>query len=244
MLFFIKECRIILKRTMIFCPLCNESNDEFATVCEHCHGFLQNRVIQLDLFDTAWGILENPQKTFRTITLAKHKTYAFSLFAFFGIGLFFACITFLNAGDRFDSLLQLIIVSILCGAVIGCCLAPLISLIHYRLIKTAHGQGRFKDSLAVSAYSLVPIVLSIIFILPIEISAFGMYFFTFNPSPSTINPGLYFILIGINVFCILWTIVLFVIGTKISFGVSLIRSLLDFWQALLLPVFYACGGCI
>ena len=51
-----------------------------------------------------------------------------------------------------------------------------------------------------------------------------MYFFTFNPSPSAINSGFYFILIGINGFCILWTILLFVLGTKISFGVTLIRS--------------------
>ena len=128
---------------MIFCPLCNGSNEEFATVCEHCHGFLQNRVTQLDLFDTAWGILENPKKTFRTITFAEHKTYSFSLFAFFGIGLFFALV-FFNAGDRFDSLLQLIIVSILFGSVLGCCLAPFVSLFHYRLIKTAHDKGTLK----------------------------------------------------------------------------------------------------
>jgi hypothetical protein len=56
-----------------------------------------------------------------------------------------------------------------------------------------------------------------------------MYFFTFNPSPAAINPGLYFILIGINLFCLLWTIVLFVIGTKISFGVSYFRA---FWGSL------------
>ena len=214
---------------MIFCPLCNESNDEFATVCSHCHSFLQNRIPHLDLFDTAWGVLENPHKTFRTIAFAEHKSYAFSLFAFFGIGLFFALIFFFKSGDRFDSLLQLIVLSILCGIALGGCLAPLISLLHYRLVKTAHGQGHFKASLAVSAYSLIPIVLSIIFVLPIEISAFGMYFFTFNPSPAAINPGLYSILIGINLYCILWTIVLFVIGTKISFGVSYFRA---FWGSL------------
>ena len=211
---------------MIFCPLCNGSNEEFATVCVHCHGFLQNRVPQLDLFDTAWGILENPKKTFRTITFAEHKTYSFLLFAFFGIGLFFALVFFSRAGDRFDSLLQLIIVSILFGSVLGCCLAPFVSLFHYRLIKTGRIQGHFKDSLAVSAYSLVPVLLSIIFILPIEISAFGMYFFTFNPSPAAINSGLYFVLIGINGFCILWTILLFVLGTKISFGVTFVRAIL------------------
>ncbi len=221
---------------MITCPLCNVTNDEFATVCTHCHGFLQNRIPHLDLFDTAWGILENPQKTFRAITLAQHKSYAYTLFAFFGIGLFFALIYFLRLGDRFDSLLQLIILSILCGTALGCCLAPIFSLLHYQMIKIARGQGHFKESLAVSAYSLVPILLSIIFILPIEISAFGMYFFTSNPPPAAINPGLYFILIGINISCILWTVVLFVLGTKISFCLSPARAVWGSLASLLIAV--------
>jgi hypothetical protein len=222
---------------MIYCPVCSQANDEFATVCTHCHGFLQNRVPHLDLFDTVWGIIENPRKTFRTIMLAEHKTYAFTLSAFFGIGCSFASLLFFRAGDRFDSLLQLIVFCILSGAVFGCGLAPILSMLHYGIIKTMGGKGHFKNSLAVSAYAFVPIILSIVFILPIELSTFGMYLFTFNPSPQALNPVSYFLLFGIDAFCVLWSAILFILGTKISFGITYVRSLAGSAIAAVLMLF-------
>lgn len=56
---------------MINCPVCYSDNDELEIVCKSCRGFLQTKVDNINLFETLWGLIENPSKTFKNIAIAK-----------------------------------------------------------------------------------------------------------------------------------------------------------------------------
>jgi hypothetical protein len=211
---------------MIICSVCRTENDKYALICEKCGGFLQNRVPNLDLFLTLWRIIENPREAFRLIMLSEHKNYALFLYALCGIDFAFSGFWYFKIGNRFDNMLLLIIWALLIGVLLGIALCPIISSFHWRLSKLLGGKATFRTSLGITSFTTTPITLSLLLLLPIEIMTFGMYLFTFNPHPITINPASYIILIGLNIVLILWTFILLIIGTNVGNQISLWKSIL------------------
>jgi hypothetical protein len=67
---------------------------------------------------------------------------------------------------------------------------------------------------------MIPAILSAVFILPIEFLTFGIYFFTSNPSPYTIKPASYILLLCLDGLFALWSIVLLFIGIKVLLNVK------------------------
>jgi hypothetical protein len=158
------------------------------------------------------------------ITLAEHKNYSFLLFALYGISLSFTGLWYFRLGDRFENLLSLIIWTFLTGIPLGMILCPIVSLIHLIMSKLLGGKGSFHTSLGITSYSLTPIVISLFFVLPIELLTFGIFLFTFNPHPLTIKPMSYIILLCFDTLMAVWTLVSIIVGTKISFQLSIIKS--------------------
>ncbi|MGD1045544.1 MAG: Yip1 family protein [Bacteroidota bacterium] len=210
---------------MINCSVCQTDNDQYATICKKCGGFLQNRVPNLDLFDVLWKIIENPRNAFRLIIRAEHKNYALLLYTLSGIALTFTGFWYFKLGDRFENILVLIFLSTLIGISLGIALCPLASSIHWGLSVILGSKTSFRNSLGVTSYSLTPIVLSLLFVLPIELLTFGMYFFTFNPPPITIKPILYILLIGLDSALAGWALILLIIGTNVGNQTSLWKSI-------------------
>lgn len=173
---------------MIKCTVCLTENDEFATICRQCKAFLQDRIPNLDLFETGWRVLESPHKAFRVITLAEHKNYSLFLFTLFGISLSFTGFWFFRLGNRFASLLDLMPWAFGAGIVLGFAVAAILPLAYFLFAKMAGGSTGYRTSLAVLGYSLTPIALSLFLVLPIELLTFGMFLFTWNPHPYTIKP--------------------------------------------------------
>lgn len=210
---------------MIRCPVCSHENDDFAVTCTHCKGFLQNRVPNLNFFETAWGILESPRKTFRTIALAEHKNYSLVLFSLFGISLSFTLIWYFKLGERFTTLLDLIIAALLVGPGVGLAACILFLALYVLFARLMGGRATVRTSLGVLAYSLTPIVLSLFLVLPIELLTFGMYLFTSNPHPYVLKPVSYVMLVGFDVVVTVWSIVLAVVGGVVTHGLSLVKSI-------------------
>jgi len=210
--------------TTMHCPVCQARNDDFATTCTACGGFLQNRVPNLDLFDTVWTMLESPGKAFRRIGLAEHKNYAVALFMAFGIGCAFGLIWIFRAGEMFESLFQLIIWSLLAGAVLGIVMHPVVAGIYWLATRALGGRRRYRQALGVVAYALSPSILTVIFVLPVELLTFGIYLFTGNPHPYTIKPVSYLILIGLDAIGVLWSVALLAYGTHLVHAVSPMRA--------------------
>ena len=211
---------------MINCSVCQTENDQYATICKKCGGFLQNRVPNLDLFDVIWKIIESPRDAFRLIMRADHKNYALFLYTLTGIAITFTAIWYFKLGDRFDNILVLIFLAILIGIPFGIALCLIVSLLHWGLLKILDKKASFRNSLGITSYSLTPIIMSLLFILPIELLTFGMYFFTFNPPPITIKPMLYILLVGFDIALAVWAWILLIIGTNVGNQISLWKSIL------------------
>lgn len=209
---------------MIRCPVCSHENDDYATTCVQCKGFLQNRVPNLNFFETAWGILESPRKTFRTIALAEHKNYAFVLFSLFGISLSFTLIWYFKLGERFTTLLDLITTALLLGPVVGLAACALIVLPFFLFARWMGGRSSVRTALGMLAYSLTPIVLSLFLVLPIELLTFGMYLFTSNPHPYVLKPVSYVMLVGFDAMLTAWSLLLVVVGGMVVHGLTLLKS--------------------
>jgi hypothetical protein len=75
-----------------------------------------------------------------------------------------------------------------------------------------------RNAFALLAYSVVPVVLSLVFIFPIEIAVFGVYLFDTNPPPIVLNPMAYIVLVGLDGIAALWSAVLAWIGIRVMSG--------------------------
>lgn len=217
---------------MIKCTVCLAENDDFAVTCTTCKAFLQNRVPNLDLFSIGWKVLVSPRQAFRTITLAEHKNFALFLFTLFGVSLSFTGFWYLELGTRFLSLIDLIPAAVGVGVVLGFFASVAITGIYFGFAKIFGGAGSFRTSLGVLGYSVTPVTLSLFFVLPIELLTFGMYLFTSNPSPYTIKPMSYVLLIGFDGVVSVWSIVLVVIGTRVAHRISLVKSMITVFGSL------------
>ncbi len=219
---------------MIRCSVCLAENDDFAITCKKCKAFLQNRVPNLDLFETAWRILESPRATFQQIVLADHKNYSLFLFSLFGISLSFTAFWYFKLGSRYDTLLDLVPWAIVVGIALGVVSAIILTLAYHLVAKLLGGAAAVRDSLALLAYSLTPIAVSLFIVLPIELLTFGMYLFTSNPHPYTIKPVSYVILVGFDVIVSLWSLGLAILATKVGHRISTAKSLVVTVAALAL----------
>jgi hypothetical protein len=211
---------------MIMCSVCQTENDQYATICKKCGGFLQNRIPNLDLFDVLWKIIETPKNAFRLIMRAEHKNYAFFLYTLSGIAVAFAGFWHFKLGNRFENILVILFSAILIGIIIGIALCPIASSLHWALTRILGTKASFRNSLGITSYSLVPIVISLLLVLPVEILTFGMYFFTFNPPPITIKPISYMLLIGLDSTMTVWAWILLIIGTNVGNQLPVWKSIL------------------
>src|SRR5271157_3992226 len=129
---------------MIKCTVCLAENDDFSTTCIKCKAFLQDRVPNLNLFETSWQVIESPSKAFRKIALAEHKNYVLLLFSMFGVSLAFTVFWFFRLGTRFESLLDLISVAIGIGVLLGLLSAVIVTGVYHGLAKMLGGMTGFR----------------------------------------------------------------------------------------------------
>jgi len=210
---------------MITCPVCHSENDSYATVCLNCKGYLQNRVPNLNLFETMWEVVESPRRAFHTITLAEHKNYSIFLFVLFGISLSFTSFWYLRIGNRFETLFELIFWALGVGVAIGIGLLLILPPIYHLGAKLMGGKTGYRSSVGLLSYSMVPVVVSLFFVLPVELLTFGMYLFTANPHPHTIKPVSYIALVGFDAAVSLWSIILAVLATAEGHQLSKFKAL-------------------
>ncbi|MDI6766757.1 MAG: Yip1 family protein [Bacteroidota bacterium] len=199
---------------MIICQVCNTENHHLAITCSSCSGYLQNKVEALDLFTTAWNVLEKPSKAFHTIAIAHHKNYVLFLSAITGIALTFFMFWIIKAGDYTHSLLNFLAVGFSIAPFLGIIFVFTVALLLKSLNSLMRVKVTFRNAFAVTAYSFIPIVISAILVLPIEIMTFGTYFFSKNPSPLQLKPLSYVLLLGLDGIFALWWFILFWIGLR------------------------------
>jgi hypothetical protein len=214
-----------LNYRMILCPNCGKENGDLAVVCLRCGGFLQARIVTLDLFTTVWQIIEAPTTAMRRIVLAAHKNYALILSSLFGIHLSFSFIKILRLGEEFENLLYVIFAALLTGVPLGLLFMGLLTTVGVLTGRVFTVQFKWQGVLGVASYATIPIILTLIFVLPVELMTFGLYFFGTNPSPFVIKPLPSILFSLLDGGAIIWSIVLFVTGIRTMSGLRPLKAL-------------------
>ena len=209
---------------MISCPVCGEQNDDLAVVCRACKSYIQAKVDTLDLFSTIWGLIESPSATFRRIVLSRNKNYVILLSCTFGIALVYAAFWYGNLGRRFSNVLVVLGAGLIAGPAAGILFALASAFLVRGIARLFGGRSTFKNIFSVFAYAMVPVLFSLVLVLPVEVAIFGQYFFDNNPSPLVISPFLYLALLGFDAIAVLWAWVLLVVGTKVAHGLAMPRA--------------------
>ncbi len=211
---------------MIVCPVCGTENDNLAVTCMECRSYLQGKVDNLNLFGTVWGLIESPRATLRRIVLARHKNYVLFLSALFGIALVYGLIWFKKLGNRITDPALIMGIGLLAGPVAGIACAFLLGGALAALSRLYGGKAGFRNAHALVAYASVPVILSLVFVFPVELAVFGRDFFGTNPHPMVVAPITYLMLIGLDALCIIWGWILLAEGALIASSVTRLRAFL------------------
>ena len=226
---------------MITCSVCGQRNDDLAVLCTSCKSYLQSKVDNLNLFETIWQLIESPRAAHKKIVLARHKNYVLLLSCLLGMSLTFALFWLWNLGARFDNVLMLLGVGGLMGIPLGVGFVLVSGMLIVGGIRLLGGKASLKNSGAVVSYASMPLSLSLVLILPLEIAIFGNDFFGTNPPPMIINPVVYVALLGFDALAILWSILLLYQGVTVLSGFGKLKSIGVTLMATLIPATLSFG---
>ncbi len=201
---------------MITCSVCGTANQDFAVTCSSCKSYIQSKIENLDLFETLWGLIESPGRTFKKIVLARHKNYILLLSSLLGMAAVYALIWYKNWGGYFSNVLTLTGTGLVIGMVLGPLLVVALSTVIHVAVRPLGGMGTWKNMLAVVAYAGAPVVLSLVLVFPLELAIFGPYFFENNPPPLVLNPLAYILVMGLDGAAFLWSWILLAVGTSVA----------------------------
>jgi hypothetical protein len=210
---------------MIVCPICQRTNSHLAVTCASCGGFLQAKVDNLDLFATTWRVIEFPRRAFHRIAIASHKNYVFFLSALLGIGEAFMLLWLFRIGNSNLHFLEILAIGFLAGPPLGIA-TVLVMASSQKLLTSIFGlRARFFQAMGIISYAAIPIVASVILILPIKLLTFGKYFFSSNPTPMLIKPASYVLLLSLDAVFIVYSITLYVAGIRCLYDVGTGKAL-------------------
>jgi hypothetical protein len=210
---------------MIECSVCKTQNHHLAINCSSCGGYLQQKIETLDLFNISWMLIEHPGKAFHRISIATHKNYIIFLSGLGGIGLLFSGFWFFKIGDIIPSLLRFLGIGIGAGILFGEIFVLLLSFLIWIILRIEKKSVAFRQAFVTTAYSLIPVIISVILLLPIEVLTFGTNFFGTNPSPYILKPFSYVVLLILDSLFGLWSIILLWIGIFKLRGTGWMRAL-------------------
>ena len=210
---------------MISCSVCAHSNDDLDTICASCGSFIQDRIPNLDFFATLWELVESPNKAFHRIIRAEHKNYVLFLMFFLGIAAAFTLLWARHAGNEFDNLLYIVLLGFVLGLGMTYPVGLALVFVLHWFMKLLGGRGVLKNTYAVLGWSLMPIMLSVVIVLPIELAAIGLRLFSTNPSPMEIKPVVFIVLFAFEMFAIAWSMSLARVGLSIAHKISPLKSL-------------------
>jgi hypothetical protein len=211
---------------MIVCPICETQNNDLTSICAQCGGYLQTKVDNINLFETLWTLIEHPSKAFKNIAMAKHKNYIILLAFLSGIDLSFLLLWYWNVYDKLEDSKVFLLAGSGGGIILGLIVITIISLFVLSLAKIFKVKTLFRNVWAVISFSFSPLVYTLIFLMPVKLLAFGMNYFSANPSPETLNPFIYFLILIIEGSMVIWTVALFIMAIKTIYGMNITKTLM------------------
>jgi hypothetical protein len=153
--------------------------------------------------------------------------------AVIGIYFSFSLKSIFLLGTKYEHLIFVIISTIADGIIYGIVILILMATSNHFLCHLMGGKGKYKNSIAILSYSCIPFGISLLIISPLMLMTFGPFLFTGNPHPNVINPLSYFILQTLNVLMAIWFISLWIIGSKISMQITVLKSVFSVFISIL-----------
>jgi len=199
---------------MISCPVCQTQNHHLAVKCKSCGGYIQTKIENLDLFTTAWNVLERPSHAFHTIAVAQHKNYSVIIPAISGVAITFFYFWIVKAGEATNSLINFLAAGLAVSPFVGIATSLIIALLLKLTVIATGRHVSFRNAFSVIAYTQIPLVISVILVFPLELMTFGLFFFTTNPSPYQLKPIPYMLLIGLDGLFTFWSFLLVWFGIR------------------------------
>ena len=212
----------------IKCANCGETNLLYEKNCIKCKHYLRSAVVNIDLWSTIWLLFENPKKSIKNIIMAEHKNFIVFLILFLSFKLFLTSVTLQSAFDFYGSNSNYFLSNILLVTSIYSLIIILFSFGLTR-IRTRGIKTRFKDNLSIIVYSFIPIIFSLFILTPVEYGIFGKHWLLYNPSPFLIKNSFAYLLAGLEIVMLFWSLFILFIGIKVQSNsnvVSIITMLL------------------
>lgn len=204
---------------MTKCRICNADNRDLSVRCASCGSILQDSVKALDLFSTVINIWRYPDSTLRKVVLASHRNYALLLAALEGIGLSFLTLYIVKAADIYSiDFTRLLVTGIVIGIVVFLPAVYFFSVLSYFTLRVKRTGATVRGYIAGIVYSLHPIALGAVFLVPMEVAVFGSFIFSNNPPPQVINPLSFYFLAIVDVVFALAALRLILRLAKVIFG--------------------------
>ncbi len=193
------------KLNVNICSNCGSQNPLYVKNCSNCKHYIRTAVVNIDLWHTIYQLFENPRKTLKNIIYAEHKNFIIFLLFFFSIKLFLFSLSIQSGLKLNTGVSNFIIYNFLLLTVIYAILI-LFSIKVLTILLNKLSKTRFKDNLSLFIFGSIPIIISLFILTPVEYGIFGEHWFIFNPSPFIIKTNLAYILAGLEVLMILWSI--------------------------------------
>lgn len=197
-------------KKVLICNNCGTENPFYAYICLNCKSFLRSKVANIDLWDTLWNLLDSPVKTSETIIHAEHKNFVGTILTLAGIKIGLSFLIVANAlklfGEEISGPFNFIVISTIIFILTLLIISSVLTLIN----KSVGIANRIKDNIALFAYSFLPIVITLIILTPIQLALYGVYWFTFNPSPILFKPMASYVIYFIEGIFYLWSVILLI----------------------------------
>lgn len=198
-------------KNSIFCPNCNSGNSFYSFNCSSCGSLLRERVVNIDLWNTIWKIVETPSKAFARVIYAENKNYTFILALLFSLKLTFNSFYIKSLFGMNIDYQNYFRFNLILGLSTFLFLFIIIALVQKLILKSFGINTRFKDNFAAFIYSCIPILFALFVLFPVEYALFGKYWLFFNPSPYLIKTTAAYVFTGMELLAYVWMFILFVL---------------------------------
>jgi len=195
-------------KNQLTCKSCNTNNPLFHLHCKNCKSVLRNRIYNIDLWSTIFRLIHSPVEAFTLIIQSDHKNFISLLLGFASIKIYLLVVFLLVQFKIVESVFIFFPYDIFVTPVYTAVIIFLFSFLLTTILNKNNITTRLKDIFALISYSLFPLTFSLIFFFPVELILFGEYTFSNNPSPFIIKEVAAFILAGIEVLMVIWSIFL------------------------------------
>lgn len=195
----------------ISCPNCGSCNFDYDYKCQNCKSFLRERIINIDLGETLFRLVDSPSETFHKIKLAEHKNYVLFLLSFLALR-FLIISRFISVPSSGNNTNYNLFLVILLSLITTYLLFLLLSYLIKKIASLIKIKVRYKDILAVLIYSFIPNLFALFILFPVELVFYGEYLFSNNPYPYQIKESVFYFLLVLEILTISWSVFLLVIG--------------------------------